>query len=244
LPSETSARIARNTQLVLQHETDLCRTVDPFGGSFHVERLTHDLAARAGRLIEEIEALGGMAKAIDTGLPKLRIEEAAARRQARIDAGEDVIVGVNRYRSSARGPAEVLRVDNEAVRAVQIDRLAKLRRERDGAAVARALDALRAAARGDANLLAASIDAARVGATVGEISEALADVFGRYDAPIRTIGGVYAAAAKMSDVEAVQRLTRAFLDAHGRRPRILVAKVGQDGHDRGAKVVATAFADM
>jgi methylmalonyl-CoA mutase len=244
LPSEFSARIARNTQLVLQHETDLCLTVDPWGGSYYVERLTHDLASRAWGLLEEVEALGGMAKAAETGLPKLRIEEAAARRQARIDGGEDVIVGVNRYQVPEHAPLDVLRVDTAAVRATQTERLRKLRAERDGGAVQHALARLRAAARGHDNLLAIAIDAARTGATVGEISEALADVFGRYDAPIRTIGGVYAAAAKMHDLAAVQQLTQAFLQRHGRRPRILVAKVGQDGHDRGAKVVATAFADM
>ncbi len=244
LPSEFSARIARNTQLLIQHETDLCKTVDPWGGSHYVERLTHDLAARAWGLIEEVEALGGMAKATETGLPKLRIEEAAARRQARIDGGDDVIVGVNRYRATEQTPLDVLRVDNDAVRRTQVDRLRKLRAERDDKVVEHALTRLRGAARGTDNLLAIAIDAARGGATVGEISDALADVFGRYEAPIRTIGGVYAAAAKMSDLDAVQRLTQAFFDREGRRPRILVAKVGQDGHDRGAKVVATAFADM
>jgi len=244
LPSEFSARIARNTQLMLQHETDVCRTVDPWGGSFYVERLTHDLAARARELIDEVEMLGGMAKAIETGLPKLRIEEAAARRQARIDSGDDVIVGVNRYRPAERTPFDLLRVDSAAVRRTQTERLAQLRRGRDGAEVERQLGRLRAAARGRDNLLAVAIDAARAGATVGEISEALASVFGRYQAPIRSIGGVYAAAADMHDLEAVQQLCREFLAREGRRPRILVAKVGQDGHDRGAKVVATAFADF
>ncbi|MEZ5964604.1 MAG: methylmalonyl-CoA mutase [Planctomycetota bacterium] len=244
LPSEFSARIARNTQLVLQHETDLCRTVDPWGGSYYVERLTDDLAARARSLIDEVEALGGMAKAIETGLPKLRIEEAAARRQARIDSGRDVIVGVNRFRSERPTSVDVLRVDNVAVRRAQIERLAELRRGRDGQQVERQLIRLRAAARGTDNLLAVAIDAARAGATVGEICEALAGVFGRYEAPIRSIGGVYAAAADMRDIEAVQDLCLAFLAREGRRPRILVAKIGQDGHDRGAKVVATAFADM
>jgi methylmalonyl-CoA mutase len=244
LPSESSARVARNTQLVLQHETDLCRTVDPWGGSYYVEKLTHDLAAKAWTLIQEVEALGGMAKAIETGLPKLRIEEAAARRQARIDSGDDVIVGVNKFRNAAETPLDVLRVDNAAVLATQKARLAQLRRERNAAKVDAALGHLRAGARGDANLLAASIDAARAGATVGEISEALADVFSRYEAPIRSIGGVYAAAAKMNEIEAVRKLTETFAEREGRRPRILVAKIGQDGHDRGAKVVATAFADM
>ena len=244
LPSEASARLARNTQLILQHETDLCRTVDPFGGSHYVERLTHDLAERAWTLIQEVEGLGGMAKAIETGLPKLRIEEAAAKRQARIDSGEDVIVGVNRFQPKNPVALDVLRVDNDAVRQAQVARLAELRAQRDAAACTAALTRLRDGARGDGNLLALAVDAARAGATVGEMSEAMADVFGRYEAPIRTIGGVYAAAAKMTDVEAVRRLTQAFLQREGRRPRILVAKVGQDGHDRGAKVIATAFADL
>jgi methylmalonyl-CoA mutase len=245
LPSDFSARIARNTQLVLQEETDLCRQIDPLGGSYFVEAMTEQLAERAWRLIEEIEELGGMAKAIETGLPKLRIEEAAARRQARIDSGQDVIVGVNEMVGDAIAELDVLEVDNEAVRRAQLARLAELRANRDEKRVERTLAALRTGARGKDNLLSLALDAVEAHATVGEVSEALADVFGRHEAPIRTISGVYAAeAGSMSEFEEVRSRALAFAEREGRRPRILVAKMGQDGHDRGAKVIATALADL
>ncbi len=245
LPTDFSARIARNTQLVLQEESELCRMIDPLGGSHYVEKLTRELADKAWKLIEEVEEHGGIAKAIEKGLPKMRIEEAAARRQARIDSGRDVIVGVNRYRSDDETPLDILSVDNRKVRAAQVARLDKLRSERDAADVEQKLAAITAGARGDGNLLALAIDAARAGATVGEISLAMEEVFGRYQAEVRTIGGVYASEAQdMDKVKAVQERTARFLDSEGRRPRILVAKMGQDGHDRGAKVIATAFADL
>jgi methylmalonyl-CoA mutase len=245
LPTAQSARIARNTQLVLQEETELCRIIDPLGGSEHVEKLTHDLAEKAWALIEEIEAAGGMAKAIEQGLPKLRIEEAAARRQARIDSGRDTIVGVNRNQPDRDDPIDVLSIDNAKVRATQVARLEQLRGERDAAAVTRTLAALTDGARGQDNLLGLAIEAARAGATVGEITSAMEEVFGRYQAEVRTIQGVYA--NESSDGEAVaevRQLCEEFLAREGRRPRLLVAKMGQDGHDRGAKVVATAFADL
>ncbi len=246
LPTDFSARIARNTQLVLQAESGLCRVVDPWGGSYFVERLTHELAQRAREHLAEVERLGGMARAIETGLPKLRIEEAAARRQARIDAGLETIVGVNRYRLEREEPMEILEVDNTAVREAQVARLARLRAERDGAAVALALAALTDAARtGAGNLLALAVDAARARATLGEISAALEEVYGRYQARVRTISGVYhGASAGNGEVERVRARAEAFAAREGRRPRLLVAKLGQDGHDRGAKVVATALADM
>ncbi len=245
LPTDRSARIARNTQLVLQHESGVTKAIDPLGGSFHVERLTHELAERAWALIEEVEAAGGMAKAIEQGLPKMRIEEAAARRQARIDAGKDVIVGVNRYRRDDDEPVDVLSIDNVEVREAQIARLTELRRTRDAGAVERALKALTAGAHGDANLVALAVDAARKGATVGEISDAMEAVFGRYEAEVRTIQGAYASEVQDVDsVREVRELTDRFARREGRRPRILIAKMGQDGHDRGAKVIATAFADL
>ncbi|MCB9870060.1 MAG: methylmalonyl-CoA mutase [Planctomycetes bacterium] len=244
LPSEFSARIARNTQLLLQHETELCRAVDAFGGAHFVEQLTHDLAERAWSLIEEVESLGGIARAIEQGLPKLRIEEAAARRQARIDSGRDVIVGVNRYRTGDEPELDTLSIDNSAVRAAQIARLEQLRAERDAEAVSRALADLTAGARGDANLMELAVAAARAGATVGEMSSALEDAFGRYRATVQGVHGVYAAAADMDEVARVRALTASFRAAHGRQPRILVAKMGQDGHDRGAKIIASAFADL
>ena len=245
LPTDFSARIARNTQLVLQHETDLTRTVDPLGGSHYVERLTHDLAERAWAHIQEVEALGGMAAAIESGLPKRRIEACAARKQARIDSGQDVIVGVNRYRTEQAAEIELLEVDNSAVRAAQVARLETLRRTRDADACAAALRALTEGARGTANLLALSIDAVRAGATVGEVSSALEEVFGRHEAQPETISGVYVEeAGDMQALDDVRRRTAAFARREGRRPRILVAKMGQDGHDRGARVIATAFADM
>jgi methylmalonyl-CoA mutase len=251
LPTDFSARIARNTQLVLQQESGTTRVVDPWGGSFYVERLTHDLARKAWGHIAEVEEMGGMAKAIEAGLPKLRIEEAAAKTQARIDAGAQSVIGVNKYRPDAEAPIDVLKVDNSAVRTLQIDKLARLRRERDERAVGEALDALtRTASGGNGNLLALAIDAARAKATVGEISLALEKVFGRHVASIKAISGVYrkeAGAMSGSGSDAVERVLRQvarFETDEGRRPRILVAKVGQDGHDRGQKVIASAFADL
>src|SRR3954462_9513601 len=247
LPSDFSARIARNTQLFLAQESGTTRIIDPWGGSFYVERLTHDLAARAWDHIQEVEALGGMAKAIEAGIPKLRIEEAAARTQARIDGGVQTIVGVNRFRPPDEAPLEILKVENRKVRTLQIDKLKRLRAERDEAAVAAALGGLSAAAgTGEGNLLAAAVDAARVKATVGEISFALEKVWGRHRAEIRSISGVYKReVGPMSDaIERVRALVEAFEENDGRRPRILVAKMGQDGHDRGQKVIASAFADL
>jgi methylmalonyl-CoA mutase len=247
LPTDFSARIARNTQLFLQQETGTTRVIDPWGGSFHVERLTYELARRAWGHIEEVEALGGMAKAIGAGLPKLRIEEAAAKTQARIDAGAQSVVGVNKYRPETERPVEVLKIDNSAVRRLQIDKLARLKRERDAREVEAKLEVLTQCARsGRGNLLAAAVDAARAKATVGEISMALEKVFGRHQAEVRSISGVYRKeAGAMSDhIERVQRLVAGFERNEGRRPRILVAKIGQDGHDRGQKVIASAFADL
>jgi methylmalonyl-CoA mutase len=251
LPTDFSARIARNTQLVLQQESGTTRVVDPWGGSFYVERLTHDLARKAWGHIAEVEEMGGMAKAIEAGLPKLRIEEAAAKTQARIDAGAQSVIGVNKYRPESEAPIDVLKVDNSAVRTLQIDKLGRLKRERDARAVAEALDALtRTAAGGNGNLLALAIDAARAKATVGEISLALEKVFGRHVATIKAISGVYkkeAGAMSGSGSDAVARVLEQvarFEADEGRRPRILVAKVGQDGHDRGQKVIASAFADL
>ncbi|MFI7415995.1 methylmalonyl-CoA mutase [Nonomuraea sp. NPDC049684] len=250
LPTDFSARIARNTQLLLQQESGTTQVIDPWGGSYYVERLTHDLAERAWAHIEEVEAAGGMARAIEAGLPKLRIEEAAARTQARIDSGRQPVIGVNKYRAADDEPIEVLKVDNSAVRAQQLDKLARLRAERDGEAVQRALDALTKAAENpapglDANLLKLAVDAARAKATVGEISDALERVFGRHAEQVRTISGVYR--DESGNAEAIERVRRACADFErdeGRRPRILVAKMGQDGHDRGQKVIATAFADL
>ncbi len=247
LPTDFSARIARNTQLFLQAETGICNVVDPWGGSYYVERLTHELVQKAWVHIEEVEKLGGMAKAIETGLPKLRIEEAAARRQAMIDSGQETIVGVNKYKLEKEAPMEILEVDNTAVRIAQIKQLQELKATRDSAAVQHCLAALTAAARGGAgNLLALSIDAARARATLGEISDALEAVYGRYKAQIRTVSGVYnrTYSTGHSEVGRVRAMADAFAGREGRRPRILIAKLGQDGHDRGAKVVATAMADM
>jgi methylmalonyl-CoA mutase len=247
LPTDFSARIARNTQLFLQQESGTTRIVDPWGGSFYVERLTYELAKKAWGHIEEVEALGGMAKAIEAGIPKLRIEEAAAKTQARIDARAQSVIGVNKYRPGSEAPVDVLKVDNSAVRELQIDKLGRLKKERDPRAVADALAALtRAADRGNGNLLALAIDAARAKATVGEISMALEKVFGRHRAEIRSISGVYKreVGAMADAVERVQKLVAAFEQDEGRRPRILVAKIGQDGHDRGQKVIASAFADL
>src|SRR5262245_58772982 len=247
LPTDFSARIARNTQLFLQQESGTTRIADPWGGSHYVERLTQELANKAWGHIQEVEELGGMAKAIEAGIPKLRIEEAAARTQARIDAGQQSVIGVNKYRPDNDRQIEVLKVDNSAVRQLQLDKLARLKRERDPRAVAEALAALtRAADRGNGNLLELAIDAARAKATVGEISKALEQVFGRHRAEIKAISGVYKReVGHMSDaVERVQKLVSEFEDNEGRRPRILVAKIGQDGHDRGQKVIASAFADL
>jgi methylmalonyl-CoA mutase len=246
LPTDFSARIARNTQLYLQAETGITRVVDPWAGSYYVERLTHELMHSAWALIQEIEALGGMAKAIETGLPKMRIEEAAARRQANIDSGRDIIVGVNAYPAPEEPEIPVLDIDNDAVREAQVKRLAQLKRERDCDAVRAALAALEhCASDGDGNLLELAVDAARKRATLGEISLALEHVWGRYQATNRTIAGVYSAAsANGEEFKKARRMVFEFEHEEGRRPRILVAKMGQDGHDRGAKVIATAFADI
>jgi methylmalonyl-CoA mutase len=247
LPTDFSARIARNTQLQLQQESGICRVADPWGGSFYIERLTWELARRAWEHISEIEGLGGMARAISSGLPKMRIEEAAARTQARIDSGRQVIVGVNRYRTDDEPELDVLKVDNSSVYAAQVQRLAELRAERDQSSVDRSLAALtRCAESGDGNLLDLTVAAARSGATVGEMSDALEEVFGRHRATIRSVAGVYSAEVgdDVDDVTRAQKMADALARAEGRRPRILVAKVGQDGHDRGQKVIATAFADL
>jgi methylmalonyl-CoA mutase len=246
LPTDFSARIARNTQLFLQEETGICKVIDPWGGSYYVEALTQALMERAWGHIQEVEALGGMAKAIETGLPKLRIEEASARRQARIDSGKEMIVGVNALRLDKAAPIEVLEVDNAAVRESQIKRLAKLRAERDAGAVKQALDALtKCAETGSGNLLELAVDAARKRATLGEISAALEQHFGRHKAVIRSISGVYNAEfAQPDQMSEIRQRVKTFQVREGRRPRLLVAKMGQDGHDRGAKVVATAYADM
>ncbi len=246
LPTDFSARIARNTQLVLQQESGSTRVIDPWGGSYYVEKLTYDLARRAWAHIQEVEAAGGMAKAIDAGLPKLRIEEAAARTQARIDSGRQPVIGVNKYRLDTEDHLDVLKVDNAQVRREQAAKLRRLRAERDPAAVASALAALTRAAAGSGNLLALAIDAARAKATVGEISDALGEVYGRHSATIRTISGVYReeAGAGVEQIELARAAADAFAEAQGRRPRILMAKMGQDGHDRGQKVLATAFADL
>ncbi|HVP47730.1 MAG TPA: methylmalonyl-CoA mutase, partial [Bryobacteraceae bacterium] len=246
LPTDFSARIARNTQIFLQEETGITHVVDPWAGSYYVESLTHELMHKAWHHIQEIEALGGMAKAIETGIPKMRIEEAAARRQAQIDSGRETIVGVNKYRPATDERIDVRVVDNRAVRDSQVARLAQVRVRRDQRAVDAALASLTAAARdGAGNLLALSVDAARVRATLGEISSALETVFGRYQAVNRTISGVYSAESQRDpEFQKAQELTREFARIEGRRPRILVAKIGQDGHDRGAKVIATAFADL
>ncbi len=246
LPTDFSARIARNTQIYLQEETNICRVVDPWAGSYYVETLTHELAHRAWAHIQEVEKLGGMAKAIESGVPKMRIEEASARKQSRIDSNVDTIVGINKYRLDHEDPIETLEVDNTAVRKAQIERLAKLRAERDSAAVEEALNRLtRCAETGEGNLLDLSIDAARKRASLGEISYALEKVFGRYKAKINLISNVYSSQTKDSEsFKKAQELTDRFAKLEGRRPRIMIAKMGQDGHDRGAKVVATGYADL
>ncbi len=246
LPTDFSARISRNTQLYLQEETDICKSVDPWAGSYYLEFLTHEIAHKAWSLIEEVEALGGMAKAIETGVPKMRIEEASARKQARIDSGKDKIIGVNVFRLDKEDPIEILEVDNSAVRESQIIRLQKLKKERNPEEVHRSLEALtKAAETGDGNLLALTIDAARKRATLGEISFALEKVYGRYKAVIRSISGVYSSESRDSDnFKKARELADKFAALEGRRPRIMIAKMGQDGHDRGAKVVATGYADI
>lgn len=251
LPTDYSARIARNTQLFLQYETDLCKAVDPWGGSYYVESLTKELVEKAWSLIEEVEELGGMSKAIETGLPKMRIEEAAARKQARIDSGKEIVVGVNKFRTESREEFDVLSIDNQSVRISQIERISKVKQDRDSNKTQEALQALTQACSGSgatdwrSNLLMLAIEAARKRATLGEISEALEKVFGRYRATIRSISGVYQ--AEVSDDEnfkQARQLSDRFAMLEGRRPRMLVAKMGQDGHDRGAKIIATSFADL
>ncbi len=246
LPTDFSARIARNTQLYLQNETGVCKVIDPWAGSYYVESLTNDLMHRAWDHIMEVESLGGMAKAIHTGLPKMRIEEASARRQAKIDSNADTIVGVNKYRLDKEDPIETLEVDNSAVRSAQLARLELLRKSRDEHKVQQCLAAItKAAGDKDQNLLELAIDAARARASLGEISDAMEKVFGRHQAQIKLISNVYSSEyANMDDIEKVRALTDQFAEQEGRRPRILIAKMGQDGHDRGAKVVATAYADM
>ncbi len=246
LPTDFSARIARNTQIYLQEETQICRTVDPWAGSYYVESLTHYLAHRAWKLIQEVEDLGGMAKAIETGLPKLRIEEAAARKQARIDANKDIIVGVNKYRLEKEEPIEVLEVDNTAVREAQIRRLNELKANRDNEAVKKALDAIiEACATGKGNLLELAVEAAKARATLGEISYACEKIFGRYEAVTKSVSGVYSLESKDDDnFRKACEMADEFARLEGRRPRIMIAKMGQDGHDRGAKVVATGYADI
>jgi methylmalonyl-CoA mutase len=246
LPTDFSARIARNTQLFLQQESGTTRIIDPWGGSYYVERLTAELAKKAWEHIEEVEKLGGMSKAIEAGIPKLRIEEAAAKTQARIDSGRQAVIGVNKFKPTDERPIDVLKVDNSSVRAQQIEKLKRLREERDEAKCQAALEALTEGAKGNGNLLALSIDAARAMATVGEISYALEKVFGRHRAEIKSISGVYKREAGVNSaaIERVQKMVETFEESDGRRPRILVAKVGQDGHDRGQKVIASAFADL
>ncbi|NND51174.1 MAG: methylmalonyl-CoA mutase [Flavobacteriaceae bacterium] len=246
LPTDFSARIARNTQIFLQEETYITKTVDPWAGSYYVEKLTHDLAHQAWTLIEEVEDLGGMTKAIEAGIPKIRIEEAAARKQARIDSGEDIIVGVNKYTLDEEDPLHILEVDNQTVRNAQIERLNRIKKERNPETVRLALSNLaKGAQSGEENLLALAVNAARERATLGEISEALESVFGRYKAQIKSFSGVYSKEIKGdSSFHRAQQLANSFAEQEGRRPRIMIAKMGQDGHDRGAKVVATGYADV
>jgi methylmalonyl-CoA mutase len=245
LPTDFSARIARNTQIYIQQETEVCREVDPWAGSYYVESLTNELVEKAWALIEEVEKLGGMAAAIETGIPKMRIEEAAARTQARIDSGNQIIVGVNQYRLEKEDPIDILEVDNTAVRIQQVERLQQLRSNRNDAAVQKALEAITNCARtGEGNLLELAVEAAKVRASLGEISDACEAISGRYKATIRTISGVYSSETKNdSSFQKACELTEQFAQKEGRRPRIMIAKMGQDGHDRGAKVVATGYAD-
>jgi methylmalonyl-CoA mutase len=246
LPTDFSARIARNTQLYLQDETNITKAIDPWAGSFYIEKLTHDLVSRAWSLIEEVEKLGGMAKAIETGLPKMKIEEAAARKQARIDSGKDVIVGVNRFRSKDESKIDILDIDNKSVREAQIRRLEELKKNRNSDDVRNALDAITKACESNSgNLLELAVDAATKRASLGEISYAMEKVFGRYTATIRSISGVYSQEFEEVDsFKEAKDLANEFAKKEGRRPRIMVAKMGQDGHDRGAKVISTSFADM
>ena len=246
LPTDFSARIARNTQLYIQEETQICKSLDPWAGSYYVESLTHEIAHKAWQLIQEVEDLGGMAKAIETGIPKMRIEEASARKQARIDSGNDKIIGVNLYKLEKEAPMEILEVDNTAVRESQIRRLEQVKASRDNEVVKKSLDALtRSAESGEGNLLALAIDAARNRATLGEISYSLEKVFGRYKAVIRSISGVYSSESGNNELfKKARALADKFAEMEGRRPRIMVAKMGQDGHDRGAKVVSTGYADI
>jgi methylmalonyl-CoA mutase len=246
LPTDFSARIARNTQLYLQLETNITKTVDPWAGSFYVESLTHEISQKAWKLIQEVEELGGMTKAIEAGIPKLRIEEAAANKQARIDSETDIIVGNNKYRLEKEDPLVTLEVDNQTVRLQQLERLKQIKESRDQEKVTSALKALTSAARNkDGNLLELAVSAARERATLGEISDALEDVYGRYKAKIQTFSGVYSKQMKdnVSFIKA-RGLADKFAEQDGRRPRIMIAKMGQDGHDRGAKVVATGYADL
>jgi methylmalonyl-CoA mutase len=246
LPTDFSARIARNTQIYLQEETGICKVVDPWAGSYYVESLTHELANKAWKLIQEVEELGGMSKAVESGLPKMRIEEASARKQGRIDSGRDTIVGVNKYRLEKEDPIDILDVDNAAVRESQIKRLQQVKQNRNNADVEAALKAITESARsGKGNLLALSVEAAQKRATLGEISDAIENVSGRYKAVIRTISGVYSAESKDSDdFKKARELCDQFAKMEGRQPRIMIAKMGQDGHDRGAKVIATGYADL
>ncbi|ALC85033.1 methylmalonyl-CoA mutase [Bacillus sp. FJAT-22090] len=246
LPTDFSARIARNTQLFLQEETNMTKVIDPWGGSYYVEKLTNELMEKAWALIEEIEELGGMAKAIETGLPKMKIEEAAAKKQAQIDSSKEIIIGVNKYRLEQEDAIDILNIDNTVVRQKQMERLAQLKEKRDENAVKEALLALTEAARtGNDNLLASAVIAARYRATIGEISDAIEVVAGRHKAVIRSVSGVYSANFNdAEEIEAVKQMAEDFRENEGRRPRILIAKMGQDGHDRGAKVIATAFADL
>jgi methylmalonyl-CoA mutase len=245
LPTEFSSRIARNTQLILQEETGVTKTVDPLAGSYYIESLTNDLIEQAWALMQEIEDMGGMTKAVASGLPKLQIEENAAKRQAMIDRGQEVIVGVNKYRKDHEDPIDILQIDNDKVRAAQIARLDALRAGRDDAACKAALAALEHCARDGGNLLGAAVNAARARATIGEISTAMENVFGRHQAEVKTLAGIYGAAYDGdADFAQIQKDVETFAQAEGRRPRMLVVKMGQDGHDRGAKVIATAFADI
>jgi methylmalonyl-CoA mutase len=246
LPTDFSARIARNTQIYLQEETNICKSVDPWAGSYYIEYLTHEIAHKAWKLIEEVEELGGMAKAIETGIPKMRIEEASARKQARIDSKKDIIVGLNKYRLEKEDPIEILDVDNAAVRLSQIERLKKLRANRNEVEVQAALTEItKAAQTGKGNLLALAVDAAKKRATLGEISDACEKVAGRYKAVIRSISGIYSSESMEDQTfKNARALCEKFAKLDGRQPRIMIAKMGQDGHDRGAKVVATGYADI
>jgi methylmalonyl-CoA mutase len=246
LPTDFSARIARNTQLFLQEETGMTKVIDPWGGSYYVETLTKELVEKAWQLIQEVEELGGMAKAIETGLPKMRIEEAAAKKQAQIDSNEEVIIGVNRYRLETEDPIDILNIDNTLVRNKQIERIERMKASRDNDKVQQALARLTAAAKtGNENILECAVDAARLRATLGEISDAIEAASGRHKAVIRSVSGVYSSNfSNQQEIEIVKEMTEDFIENEGRRPRILIAKMGQDGHDRGAKVIATAFADL